>query len=63
MVLLALGIWMMHDCTFLDELLRNSLYMATGYTTTVSACFIIALAMFGCLGKYDLYQVIIWFKI
>ena len=63
MVLLALGIWMMHDCTFLDELLRNSLYMATGYTTTVSACFIIALAMFGCLGKYVLYQVIIWFKV
>jgi len=51
-VLLALGIWMMHDCTFLDELLRNSLYMATGYTTTVSACFIIALAMFGCLAGY-----------
>ena len=49
-VLLALGIWMMNDCTFLDELLRNRLYMSTGYTTLISACFIVSLSVFGCLG-------------
>ena len=51
MVLLSLGIWMMNDCTFLDELLRNRLYMSTGYLTLVSSCIIIALSMFGCLGE------------
>jgi len=51
-VLLALGIWMMNDCTFLDELLRNRLYMSTGYTTLISACFIVSLSVFGCLAGY-----------
>lgn len=51
MVLLSLGIWMMNDCTFLDELLRNRLYMSTGYVTLISSCFIIILSMFGCIGQ------------
>jgi len=51
-VLLSLGIWMMNDCTFLDELLRNRLYMSTGYVTLISSCFIIILSIFGCIAGY-----------
>lgn len=51
-VLLSLGIWIMNDCTFLDELLRNRLYMSTGYVTLISSCFIIILSMFGCIAGY-----------
>ena len=51
LVLLALGLWMINACTFLDELLRNRLYMDTGYTIVVASCFISALAVFGCVGK------------
>ena len=50
-VLVAIGIWMMNDCTFLDELLRNRLYMSTGYTILISGCFIVVLSMFGCIGN------------
>ena len=51
LVLLALGLWMINACTFLDELLRNRLYMDTGYTIVVASCFICGLAVFGCVGK------------
>ena len=50
-VLLALGIWMMNDCTFVDELLRSRLYMDTGYIALITSCFVIFLAAFGCIGK------------
>ena len=42
---------MMNACTFLDELLRNRLYMDTGYTILIASCFIIGLAAFGCIGE------------
>ena len=42
---------MINACTFLDELLRNRLYMDTGYTIVVASCFIFGLALFGCVGK------------
>jgi len=52
LVLLALGLWMLNACTFLDELLRNRLYMDTGYTILIASCFIVGLAVFGCVAGY-----------
>lgn len=52
LVVLALGLWMMNACTFLDELLRNRLYMDTGYTIVIASCFIVGLAAFGCIAGY-----------
>lgn len=49
-VLLALGIWTINDKSFLDELLRNKLYMNTTYILLSSACIIIFLAFFGCFA-------------
>eukprot|EP00092_Neocalanus_flemingeri_P030403 GFUD01033003.1.p1 GENE.GFUD01033003.1~~GFUD01033003.1.p1 ORF type:complete len:248 (+),score=55.71 GFUD01033003.1:252-995(+) len=49
-VLLALGIWTINDKSFLDELLRNKLYMNTTYIILFSACIIILLSMFGCFA-------------
>jgi len=52
LVLLGLGLWMMNACTFLDDLLRNRLYMDAGYTILIASCFIIGLAAFGCIAGY-----------
>jgi len=49
-VLLALGVWTVNDKSFLDELLRNKLYMNTTYIILSSACIIILLAFFGCFA-------------
>ena len=46
-VLLALGLWTMHDKAFLEELLRNRLYMNTTYTILVSSILMILLSGFG----------------
>jgi len=51
-VLLALGIWTMNDKPFLDELLRNSLYMNTAYIIVISSCIIIFLSIFGCFAAF-----------
>jgi len=51
-VLLGLGIWIMNDGTFVDELLRSRLYMDTGYIALISSCFILVLSVFGCLAGY-----------
>eukprot|EP00090_Calanus_glacialis_P009851 TRINITY_DN18247_c0_g1_i1.p1 TRINITY_DN18247_c0_g1~~TRINITY_DN18247_c0_g1_i1.p1 ORF type:complete len:246 (-),score=36.22 TRINITY_DN18247_c0_g1_i1:843-1580(-) len=51
-VLLALGIWTMNDKSFLDELLRNSLYMNTAYIIVISSCIIIFLSIFGCFAAF-----------
>jgi len=52
LVLLILGIWTMNDKSFLDELLRNSLYMNTAYIIIISSCFIIFLSIFGCFSAF-----------
>lgn len=46
-ILIAIGIWTMNDKSFVDELLRNNLYMNTTYIILISACFMIILACFG----------------
>ena len=47
LVLLALGLWTMHDKAFLEELLRNRLYMNTTYTILFSSILMILLSGFG----------------
>merc|ERR1719431_1151735 len=42
----------MNDKPFLDELLRNSLYMNTAYIIVVSSCILILLAIFGCFAAF-----------
>jgi len=51
-ILLALGIWTMNDKAFLDELLRNGLYMNSSYIIVVSSCIILFLSMFGCFAAF-----------
>jgi len=51
-VLLCLGLWTMNDKSFLDELLRNSLYMNTAYIIVISACILIFLSIFGCFAAF-----------
>ena len=50
MVLLALGIWTMNDKSFLEELLRNRLYMDTTYIILISSTAMIFLSCFGCFA-------------
>ena len=42
----------MNDKSFLDELLRNSLYMNTTYIIVISSCIIIFLSIFGCFAAF-----------
>jgi len=49
-VLLALSIWTIDDKLFLDELLRNKLYLNTTYIILISSCIIILLSFFGCFA-------------
>ena len=42
----------MSDKSFLDELLRNSLYMNTAYIIVIASCFIIFLSIFGCCAAF-----------
>ena len=42
----------MNDKSFLDELLRNSLYMNTAYIIVISSCIIIFLSIFGCFAAF-----------
>ena len=50
LVLLALGIWTMNDKSFLEELLRNRLYMDTTYIILISSTAMILLSCFGCFA-------------
>jgi len=50
LVLLALGIWTMNDKSFLEELLRNRLYMDTTYIILISSTAMIFLSCFGCFA-------------
>jgi len=50
LVLLALGIWTMTDKSFLEELLRNRLYMDTTYIILISSTAMILLSFFGCFA-------------
>jgi tetraspanin-11 len=52
LVLLALGIWTMNDKSFLEELLRNRLYMNTTYIILISSIFMILLSCFGCFAAF-----------
>ena len=47
LVLLTLGIWTLHDKSFLEELLRNRLYINTTYVVLVSSSLLILLSGFG----------------
>lgn len=49
-MLLAIGIWTMNDKAFLEELLRNRLYMDTTYIIIVSSTIMILLSCFGCFA-------------
>jgi len=51
-VLLAIGIWTMNDKSFVDELLRNRLYMNSTYIILISACIMIPLSSFGCFAAF-----------
>jgi len=51
-VLLCLGLWTMNDKSFLDELLRNNLYMNTAYIIVISSCILILLSIFGCFAAF-----------
>jgi len=51
-VLLCLSIWTMNDKSFLEELLRNSLYMNTAYILVISSCFLLLLTVFGCFAAF-----------
>ena len=42
----------MNDKSFLEELLRNSLYMNTAYIIIISSCIIILLSIFGCFAAF-----------
>ena len=50
LVLLALGVWTMDDKSFLEELIRNRLYMNTTYTVLVASTLLILLSGFGCFA-------------
>jgi len=50
LVLLALGIWTMNDKSFLEELLRNRLYMDTTYIILISSTAMMLLSCFGCFA-------------
>jgi len=50
LVLLAIGIWTMNDKSFLEELLRNRLYMDTTYIIIASSTIMILLSCFGCFA-------------
>ena len=47
---LATGIWTMVDKSFINELLRNDLYMTPAYVLVVSGLLITLLSLFGCFG-------------
>jgi len=51
-VLLAIGIWTMNDKSFVDELLRNRLYMNTTYVVVITSCFIILISGLGCFAAF-----------
>lgn len=50
LVLMVLGIWTINDKSFLEELLRNRLYMDTTYIILVSSTLMILLSGFGCFA-------------
>lgn len=50
LVLMALGLWTMQDKAFLEELLRNKLYMDSTYVILVTSVFMIVLSGFGCFA-------------
>ena len=50
LVMMALGIWTVNDKMFLDELLRNRLYVDTAYIILVAATSITVLSCFGCFA-------------
>ena len=52
LILLSLGIWTMTDCPWLDELLRNSLYMNTAYILVTASCCLAVIAAFGCFAAF-----------
>ena len=47
LALLAVGTWTLHDKSFLEELLRNRLYINTTYVVLVSSTLLILLSGFG----------------
>lgn len=47
---MVLGIWTINDKSFLEELLRNRLYMDTTYIILVSSTLMILLSGFGCFA-------------
>lgn len=47
---LGVGIWTMVDKSFIEELLRNQLYMSAAYVLLVSGVIITFLSFFGCFG-------------
>ena len=51
-MLLSLGIWTMNDISFVDELLRNKLYMNTTYVVVITSCFIILVSGLGCFAAF-----------
>jgi tetraspanin-11 len=50
LVMLGLGVWTVRDKAFLDELLRNKLYMDAAYIILVASSLIILLSCFGCFA-------------
>ena len=50
LVMMALGIWTVNDKMFLDELLRNRLYVDTTNIILVAAISITLLSCFGCFA-------------
>ena len=48
--MLATGIWTLVDKSFINELLRNDLYMTPAYVLVVSGLLITLLSLFGCFG-------------
>ena len=49
-MLLVLAVWTMNDKSFLEELLRNKLYMDTTYIILVTSTLMILLSGFGCFA-------------
>ena len=47
---LAVGIWTVSDKSFMEVLLRNSLFMSTAYIMIVTGCLAFVLSFLGCYG-------------
>lgn len=52
LVLIVIAIWTIHEKSFVDELLRNGLYMNTTYVLLICSCSMTLLSVFGCFAAF-----------